>query len=301
MGFSPLILRACLALKMSQNSLYRGALLIVLAEFFLVLSGMIVKQITGELPTEVIVFARNLFALVLLLPWLLRVGFGSVTTQCFGLHLFRAVVGVTAMMCLYYSWGHLPLAEAALLKQTAPFFIPLFAMWWLGERISKAVIYSILIGFIGVLLVLNPGHESLNVAVLIALTGAMLGALAKVIIRRMSSSESPQTVVFYFALISSVIACVPAIISWQTPTIEQTGWLLLMACTSTIAQLCLSKGYALAPAGQLGPYTYTSVAIAALFGWWLWDEVLSINSLLGVVFIIVAGVLTAFSRNTKST
>jgi drug/metabolite transporter (DMT)-like permease len=116
----------------------------------------------------------------------------------------------------------------------------------------------------------------------------------------MSSSESPQTVVFYFALISSVIACVPAIISWQTPTLEQIGWLLLMACTSTIAQLCLSKGYALAPAGQLGPYTYTSVAIAALFGWWLWDEVLSINSLLGVVFIIVAGVLTAFSRNTKS-
>ncbi len=60
------------------------------------------------------------------------------------------------MTCLFYSWGHLPLAQAALLKQTAPFFMPLIAFWWLGESVPKIVKLAILVGFIGVFLILNP-------------------------------------------------------------------------------------------------------------------------------------------------
>ncbi|MCP4597844.1 DMT family transporter [Neptuniibacter sp.] len=284
---------------MPANPIYQGALLIVLSELFLVVSGMVVKQVTGELPTEIIVFARNLFGLFLLLPWLLRNGFEAIKTDHLRFHVMRATVGVTAMMCLYYSWGHLPLAEAALIKQTAPFFIPIFAFLWLGERVSLSVKLAILVGFSGVVLVLNPGSGTLKTAVLIALFGAMLGALAKVIIRRMSSTESPQRVVFYFALISSCLSLVPALLVWVMPTLEQMLWLLLMAITSTVAQLLLSKGYGLAPAGQLGPYTYASVAFAALFGWWLWDEVLGLNSWLGVGLIFGAGLLSLSSKKAK--
>lgn len=285
---------------MPANPIYQGALLIVLSELFLVCAGMIVKQVTGELPTEVIVFARNLFGLCLLLPWLLRNGFDAIRTYHLRFHVMRATVGVTAMMCLYYSWGHLPLAEAAMIKQTAPFFIPVFAFLWLGERVGLAVKLAVLVGFAGVILILNPGSGELNVAVLVALFGAMLGALAKVIIRRMSGTESPQRVVFYFALISSCLSLIPALLVWTTPSLEQMGWLLLMAIASTIAQLLLSKGYGLAPAGQLGPYTYASVAFAALFGWWLWDEVLGLNSWLGVCLIFGAGLLSLSSKRGKN-
>ncbi len=284
---------------MPANPIYQGALLIVISELFLVCSGMVVKQVTGQLPTEIIVFARNLFGLCLLLPWLLRNGFDAIRTDHLRFHVMRATVGVTAMMCLYYSWGHLPLAEAALIKQTAPFFIPVFAFLWLGERVSLSVKLAILVGFAGVALILNPGSGTIKTAVLIALFGAMLGALAKVIIRRMSSTESPQRVVFYFALISSCLSLVPALLVWVMPTLEQMLWLLLMAITSTVAQLLLSKGYGLAPAGQLGPYTYASVAFAALFGWWLWDEVLGLNSWLGVGLIFGAGLLSLSSRKAK--
>lgn len=285
---------------MKSNNLLQGALLIVLSEFFLVCSGMLVKQVTGQLPTEVIVFARNLFALLLLLPWLAQQGAVAIKTEYLRFHILRAVVGVTAMMCLYYSWGHLPLAEAAMIKQTAPFFIPLFAFFWLGERIGKAVKIGILLGFAGVFLILNPTGESLNAAVLIALFGAMLGALAKVIIRRMSGTESPQRVVFYFALISSVLSALPAALNWVTPDLEQLVWLLLMAVTSTVAQLLLSRGYGLAPAGQLGAYTYASVAFAALFGWLLWDELLGLNSWMGLVLIVSAGLISLTSGRNHS-
>ncbi|WP_415905952.1 DMT family transporter [Neptuniibacter sp. QD72_48] len=284
--------------SMPTQALYQGALFIILSELFLVCSGMVVKQITHQLPTEIIVFARNLFALILLMPWLLRNGISSIKTSSLRFHIARAAVGVTAMMCLYYSWGHLPLAEAALIKQTAPFFIPLFALWWLGEKISGVVKLAICVGFFGVFLVLNPGQGTLNVAVLIALFGAMLGALAKVIIRRMSDTEPASRIVFYFALFSTVLALPPAMLNWVTPNLVELGWLLLMAITSTVAQLLLSKGYGLAPAGQLGPYTYASVVFAALFGWLLWDEVLGVYSLIGLCLIFSAGLLSLSSRKT---
>ncbi|MFW1678210.1 DMT family transporter [Pontibacter sp. JAM-7] len=284
---------------MQEYAPHRAALLILLAELFLVCSGMVVKQISDEVSTALIVFVRNLFGLMLMLPWMMRQGLQSIATQCIHLHLLRALVGVTAMLCLYYSWGHLALAEAALLKQTAPFFMPLFAFWWLGERVSSAVLMAILIGFIGVFLILNPVAGSFDYAVVIALAGAMLGALAKVVIRRMSVSEPAHRVVFYFALFSSLLAAIPAALVWQAPSLLQWGWLLLMAVTSTLAQLLLSRGYGLAPAAQLGPFTYASVAFAAMFGWLIWGEILDWVTLGGIALVVISGLLSATFQYKK--
>ena len=276
---------------MNDSALAKGALLILLSELFLVCSGMVIKQVSGELPTAAIVFFRNLFGLCLLLPWVVKQGGSALKTEVLRFHFMRAAVGVTAMTCLFYSWGHLPLAQAALLKQTAPFFMPFIALFWLGERVSKASKLAILIGFVGVYAVLNPHEGTLNFAVLVAVIGAMLGALAKVTIRRMSATEGPQRIVFYFALFSALLSAIPALLNWVQPTLQQWGWLLVLSITSTIAQLLLSKGYSYAPAGQLGPFTYGSVAFAALFGWLLWNEALEWNTWLGIALITTAGVL----------
>lgn len=281
---------------MFDKRLLTGALLILGSELFLVLSGMVIKQISGDLPTEVIVFFRNAFGLVLLIPWFLKHGNQAIRTQLLRYHFMRAAVGVSAMSCLYYAWGHLPLAQAALLKQTSPFFVPFFAFWWLNERINRYAIYAILIGFVGVYIVLNPHGSDFNLAVLVAVLGAMLGALAKVTVRRMVLSESPQRIVFYFALFSTMLAAVPAAIVWVMPNWQQFIWLLVLAMTSTAAQLMLSKGYAYAPAGQLGPFTYGSILFATLFGWWIWDESVAIHTWLGVILIVVAGFVAMQSR-----
>jgi len=276
---------------MDTRSLHLAAGLIVVSEIFLVLSGMIIKQLTDTLPLELIVFFRNLFGLALLMPWLLRNGSKALHTRKLHLHFMRGAIGVTAMSCLYYSWQYLPLAEAALIKQTAPFFIPLIAFWWLGENIPTAARWSILIGFIGVLLILNPSDGMLNTGVLIALAGAVLGATAKVTVRRMSDTESPQRIVFYFSLFSSLIIAIPALSNWQTPSLSQAFWLFCMAVTSTCGQLFLSKAYGMAPAGQLGPFTYASVGFAALVGWLFWQEILPLTSWAGLILIVGAGLI----------
>jgi len=284
---------ALLLLKdMIDKTLVTGAMLILGSELFLVLSGMVIKQISADLPTEVIVFFRNAMGLVLLVPWFLKHGIKGVQTQLLRYHFMRAAVGVTAMSCLYYAWGHLPLAQAALLKQTAPFFVPFFAFWWLGERVNSYAKYAIGIGFVGVYIVLNPHGSDINIAVLVAVFGAMLGALAKVTVRRMVLTESPQRIVFYFALFSTGLAAIPAAIAWVTPSWPQLLWLLVLASTSTIAQLLLSKGYGYAPAGQLGPFTYSSILFATLFGWWIWNESIALHTWIGVVLIVVAGFIT---------
>ena len=279
-----------------QENLIKGALLILLSELFLVLSGTVIKQIATELPTESIVFFRNLLGLVILLPLLMRVGVQGIKTDLLRFHFMRAAVGVTAMSCLYYSWAHLPLAMAALLKQTAPFFIPLIGYFWLSERLGVRTLLAIFVGFIGVYAVLNPQEGSLNMAVLIAIFGAALGGLAKVTIRRMSGSESPQRIVFYFALFSTVLAAIPALRVWVTPDLTQLMWLALLAGTSTLAQLLLSQGYSFAPAGQLGAFTYGSVVFAALLGWWLFAETPALHTWIGIVLISSAGIFAIRAR-----
>ncbi len=278
-----------------------GASLILISEVFLVLSGMAIKHVSEDLPTQMIVFFRNLLGLMLLLPWLIRNGLAAIKTEKLRFHFMRAGVGVTAMTCLFYSWGHLPLAQAALIKQTAPFFIPMIAFFWLGERIGFMVKVAILIGFTGTAFILNPQEGALNIGVLIALVGAMLGALAKVTIRRMRDTEPAQRIVFYFAFFSALLSAIPAFMVWQPITLIQLFWLLILAATSTLAQLFLSKAYGLAPAGQLGPFTYGSVAFAALMGWWLWGEVLELNTWLGIALITSGGILAMTGKSQSST
>ncbi len=281
------------------TSLFRAALLIMASELCLVLSGMLIRQLSLQLPTEMVVFSRNFLGLMLLMPWLWSNGIGAIKTDKLRFHCMRAGVGVTAMYCLYYSWANLPLAEAALLKQTAPFFIPIIALIWLKEQVAVTTRLAILVGFCGVCFVISPSGGTLNTAVIIALFGAMLGGLAKVTIRRMASTEPSPRIVFYFALLTSLISAPAAAMNWHTPDLPTLLLLILMAAFSTAAQLLLSRAYALAPAGRLGPFTYSSVAFAAVLGWLFWGELMELHTLVGVVLIFMAAVISVMKQRRK--
>lgn len=284
---------------MPVTNLRRGVVLILACELFLVISGMIIKQLNGIASTGQIVFFRNLFGLALLMPWLWHNGIAAIKTQCMHLHIMRAVTGVIAMTGLFYSWGHLPLAQAALLKQMMPLFIPIVAFVWMREYLPWQAQVAVVMGFIGVILILNPDEGILNIGVLAGLGGAVFGAVAKTTIRRLRYSEPPQRVVFYFAAFASVLSAIPALLDWYPLSWLAIGWLVLLAAAATMAQLLMSAAYGHAPAGQIGAFTYSSVAFAALLGWALWDEVLTLYSLLGIVIITAAGLLVMTSNNAS--
>jgi drug/metabolite transporter (DMT)-like permease len=274
------------------HDLRTGALYLLLGEALLAIMGAMIKHLSDDLSTEQIVFFRNLFGLMVLIPLILQRGTAQLKTGTWHWHLTRAVVGLTAMYCYFWALGNMPLTEAFLVKLSSPFFMPLFAWWWLKEPASRFSLLALIIGFAGVAVILQPGGESaFTFAAMIGLLGAALAALAKVTIRRMSGSETGQSIVFYFALISSLISLPGAILSWQPIPSQSWIWLVAMGAVASGGQLAITRAYMIAPTGKVGVYVYSAVIYGALMGWWFWGEIPAWTTWAGALMIFAAGLL----------
>ncbi|MBA1148763.1 DMT family transporter [Ectothiorhodospiraceae bacterium WFHF3C12] len=279
-----------------HQALLQGAAFIVVSELLLATMSAAIKVVSAELPNEMLVFFRNLFGLAVLLPFALRNGIGGLATRRLPVHLARSLAGVGAMYCFFYTIASIPLAEAILFKLTAPFFIPVIAWLWLSESIPGTAKIAIALGFAGGAMVLQPGFREIPLAGLVGLAGAVLAALAKVAIRRMSNTEPSTRIVFYFGTVATSVSAIPLLWAWQTPGWHAVAWLSVMGVSATIAQLLLTRAYALAPAGQIGPFTYVSVIFGSTYGWLFWDEVPGPAVILGSLLIVAAGILTTRRR-----
>ncbi|PNE01140.1 hypothetical protein A15D_03288 [Alcanivorax sp. MD8A] len=269
----------------------KGALLLVLGEGLLAIMAAMIKLLSDHLDTEVIVFARNLFGLLFLLPIIMqRGGFRQLRTTNIHLHLIRAFTGVTAMFCFFYTIGHIALAEAVLVKMTVPFFLPVVGWLWLREQIGLRTWVAILVGFVGVAVIMRADSGEIDPVMWVALAGAAIMSIAKVSIRRMAVSEPPQRVVFYFALFATGFSALPLAWTSTVPVGTDYLWLIGIGLVATGGQFAMTTAYQIASPGQVGVYNYSSVIWAALLGWMFWGETLVITTLLGTLLIVAAGV-----------
>ena len=278
----------------SQN-IVRGAFFIVASELTFALSAAIIKSVSASLPNESIVFFRNFFGVLVLIPLLIRAGANILQTDRLHLHLLRSGCGMGAMYCFFYALAHISLADSMLIKSTIPLIIPFVAALWLQENISHRVGLAGAIGFMGILLILRPDGD-MNWASLVALASSLMAAMAFVTVRKLSGTEPTLRIVAYFAIVGLSISAVPLIWAWQTPTLSQ--WLMLMGVglTTTIGQLLLTRGYQSAPASSVGIFTYTSVPFGTFLGWLFWHELLNVGSLIGAVLIVLAGSIVLNSK-----
>lgn len=274
-----------------SNDLRMGAFYLLLGEFLLAMMAALIKHLSGDVPQEVLVFSRNLFGLVALLPIVLHQGVRNLKTRRLGVHLQRSIVGLIAMYGYFYVIAHLPLAEAVLVKLSAPFFLPIIAFFWLKEKIRLRTALAILLGFVGVMFVLRPGSDTFQPVALVGIGASVLASLAKVTIRDMADTEPTYRVVFYFGLLATLVSAVPLLWGWQMPPAHTWIWLCVIGVAGTGGQLLMTKAYQIANPGQVGPYTYASVIYAAILGWLFWDEALLITTLIGSVLIVASGVL----------
>ena len=269
------------------------------AELCFVGMGSLVKLLSENLPSQNVVFFRNLFGLIILLPYIFKLGIKTLKTNNIRWHILRSIAGVSAMYCFFYALAELPLADAMLLKISAPLFIPIIAFVWLSEYISLRVIMAIMIGFLGVIFVLKP-TGTIHIASLVGLLGGALAALAKVTIRRMSDSEPTSRIVFYFGLIGLIVSAIPLIWFWQDPTTKEWIILILLGAFGTVGQLFLTKSYILAPASRIAPFTYSSILFAAIIGWLFWDELVTLITISGALLIIVAGIIILREKKVRA-
>lgn len=284
-----------------QNQVGRGALLLIFSELLLAIMAAMVKHVSQDLPPEVVTFFRNLLGLAVLLPFLLqRGGLHAMATRRLGGHLIRAVAGLAAMYCYFYTIAHIPLAEAVLVKMTTPFLMPLIAWLWLGDRIGPRTLLAIMLGFVGVSFVLRPVPGHFDPVHLVALAGAALMSVAMVGIRSISDTEPPRRTVFWFGLFSSLISAIPLLWVRPLPGPTHWPWLIAIGVVATAAQLTMTTAYKLASPGRIGIYNYTSVVWAALLGLVFWAEALHWSTLVGTALIFVAGLWNLERKNSVS-
>ncbi len=276
---------------MPASPLAFGALLVLASELAFALMGAAIKLGADALSQETQLLFRNAVALVTLLPWVVGQGGLRIERATFRFHLLRSLAGLASMGCYFYSLAHLPLAEAALLAMTAPLFIAPIARLWLDEPMTRRTLAALALGFAGVALILRPGAGALSVPALVGLTGGALAAVAKVTIRRMAGRVPGPEIVFWFSLIGTLGGAGPAVLHWTTPDARGWGLLIGLGLCGAVGQVLMTRAYALAPAAQIGPFTYSAILYASLFGWLLWGHTLDALGLAGAALIISAGLL----------
>jgi drug/metabolite transporter (DMT)-like permease len=279
------------------TDLRRGALFMVASALLFASMAATVRVAARELPNAPIVFFRHFIMLGFLLPWLWREGRHALDTDDIRGHLVRGLAGVSAVACYFYAIARLRLADAVLLNQSMPLFIPLVERAWLGERIPPRLWGVLALGFAGLLLILRPGTGVFEPAALVGLASAALASVAQVGIRRLTRTEPVTRIVFYFGLVASVVALPPALYSWKDPSPATWAVLLLMGVFATVGQLTLTRAYLHATAASVGPFLYAGPVFAGLLDWLIWGRLPDALFVVGAVIVVAAASLALRLRN----
>jgi drug/metabolite transporter (DMT)-like permease len=257
----------------------------------------IVKQMVMELPVFVVAIMRTAFALVLLLPWMIRVGPQGLKTNRLWAHAFRAFLGISAFVCVVYALSKLLMADAIVLAFTSPLWSIIVSTVILGEIAGPRRIAATLVGFIGVLLIVRP-QGGIEPATLVALGSALLTSLAMITMKRLSATEPPTRIVFYFFVFATLILLIPAILTWQTPTPVQWAWLFGAGLLGALGQDWLARAYDAAEVTIIAPLDFLRLPISAVLGFALFDEIPDRLTILGMLIIIAASLYIA-RRETR--
>jgi drug/metabolite transporter (DMT)-like permease len=277
-----------------RNRNLEGALWMVGAGIVFSLQNAAVKQLGTRLDVFEIAFFRCFIGLLFVLPFVLRGGCGLFMTGRIGLHVARALVGVSGMFCGMYAIAHLPLADATAISFAKPLFAVCLAALFLGEHVGWHRWAATAIGFAGVAVIVRPGTQVFELAHVAALLGAFLIADVIVLVKKLQGSEKNATIMAYFGIVTSLASLGPALYVWLTPTWLEFLLLVGIALGATCGQWMALCAYRAAEASAVVPFDYLRLVFAVLYGWWLFAETPDFWTLVGSSILIVATAYIAF-------
>ncbi|MBR4126280.1 MAG: DMT family transporter [Alphaproteobacteria bacterium] len=254
------------------------------------ISYSLVKLTGQNIPSVQIVFLRSLFQMLLVLPFVCKAGFGVMKTRQYKNYACRLFFGVSNIVLTFYAFTHMQLAGATSLVFTRSLFtIPLAAIM-LKEHAGWKRGIATVIGFIGVLIVLNPGPVGIGKAETAALFASFLLALTYIYIQRLSRTENHSAMLMYFGMACCVLTVGPAYFLWVPVKPEVWLGVFAIAATATSAQYCIIRGYQIGKATVISPIDYLQIPLAAMIGRYLFGETLSLHFTVGVIIIITTSV-----------
>ncbi|MGN6595534.1 DMT family transporter [Sphingopyxis terrae] len=283
-----------------------GIALRLLAMLSLSLMFVLVKRIDAAgIHIVESLFWRQAIVLPMLVGWALtRGGLAIYRTRRIGTHARRAMMGLTGMALNFGGMIFLPMAEATTINLSVPIFAVIFAALFLGEPTGWQRWSAVLIGFLGVLLVLNPttpiaqgftGHHGLGT--LIALGGAVMTALITIQVRDLARTESPMTIVFWFSLISMLPLGLALPFVMTAHGAGEWALLIGLGLLGAVVQLSLTGALRLAPVAVVTPMDYSSLLSSIACGWFFFGTLPAETTWVGAPLIVASGLFIAWREH----
>ena len=294
-----------------QNNAARGILYLCLGVFVFSLQDAIIKQVSGSYPLTQVLCLRSVVAAPILLALVQReTGWRGIFSSQLGPLTLRAVIMLLAYTAYYMAFPALPLADAVALYFTVPLFVTALAGPFLGERSGWKVWRAVALGFVGVVLMLQPGRGLFEPAALLSLLAAAMYGISMLMARQLGVSQSVSVMAFYqnavfflgaggVALLLHQLGGVSAthpslsflVRPWVWPTPTDGALIGVCGLVASAGIMLLTNAYRVARASTVTSFEYTGILWAPLWGFLFFSEVPRASTVAGAAVIVVAGLL----------
>jgi len=270
---------------------------LVFASFFFSLMTLCVKNIDKRIPIYELVFFRSLISLIITL-FIINLKNINPFGHNKPLLILRGVLGTSALVCIFYAIRNMPLSISTVIQYTYPIFISIFASIFINEKITRNLIFALIIGWIGILIILNPTQLSNinvdieNISILIAFLGSICTALAYITVKKLSLTEDVYVIIEYFPLVSFITLFPVVLINWVTPNINEIVWIIAIGLFTQLGQTFLTMGLKHLSASEASTINYLQVLFGSIWGVIFFSEMININFLFGASLVLLGTIIS---------
>lgn len=248
------------------------------------------RELHTTMSTFEILFFRSLIGVLVVLPFIMRNRFRDLRTTKFRFHGCRALVQFSAQLCWMYGIIHLTLSDLTAIEFTVPVFTAVLAVMFLGETMWRHKWIATLLGFVGVLIILQPEGSAFSVAGFVMLLGSALYAGSGIFVKYLTRTDTPQGIIFYMNAMQLPLGLIPAvfIFEWVTPAPTDIPWILAWGLSGLFAHYTMARALKLADITIIFPLDFLRLPLMALLGYLLYAEAINPWTAVGGIVIFAA-------------
>lgn len=264
------------------------------AGLFLTTHDAITKWLVPHYPPGEILFFQASLIAVLVSTWMRFRREPLFTSPNWRPHIYRGVLYATGSFAFVYALRYLPLAEVVAIAFSGPLFMTLFARIFLNESVGWHRIFAVIVGFIGVLIVIQPGSSVMHWAVFLPIIVALSDAFRDLVTRTMTIGESSQRIILTTAIILALCGLMTSVSGWKSLRQIDLIWFGLSSCSFVVAHFFMIEAFRHAQVVVVAPFKYVQLVWSILAGLIFWSEVPSPAVLTGIVVISFSGLYVAW-------
>ncbi len=208
-----------------------------------------------------------------------------------GLHFLRCISGLIALVAIFIALRNLPLATVVSISFAAPIFTTIFSIFLLSEKVGMFRWIAVLVGFIGIIIITEPGFSSFNIYFIYPIIFCLGLSYVAIAIRQLSTTEPVWLISLYFSIAITLVSLVTLPYGWVIPNFSDLLLLMLIGVFGGVANLWLGQSYKLAEVSLVSPLKYLALVFAIAFGYFIWDEIPSFKTLLGASLVIISSII----------